>query len=117
VPHEKGALRRGALEALRCLKRRISDAVYHQLAADARAITPADVNAGPGGHFGASQISSAAGSNPLTGTSDQPFPGPAPTTLAATRAHAQPRPGSAPQQTRRRAGAVKMERPTGRMSS
>jgi transposase len=48
-------------EALRCLKRRISDAVYRQLVTDA-AVAP--VNAGPGGHCGASLISSAAGSHP-----------------------------------------------------
>jgi hypothetical protein len=69
------------LEALRCLKRRISDAIYRQLVADAAA-TPLDgVNAGPGGHCGASLQSSAAGFHPHTDTSDQPLPGPAPTTL------------------------------------
>ena len=72
-------------EAMRCLKRRISDALYRQLVADARATsivtTEGDVEAGPGGHGGASQISSAAGSHPHTGTSDQPLPGPATTTL------------------------------------
>jgi transposase len=71
------------LEAMRCLKRRISDAIYRQLVADARAIAPTVANAGPGGHGGASQISSAAGSNPHTDASDQPLPGPAPTTLPA----------------------------------
>jgi transposase len=75
------------LEALRCLKRRISDAVYRQLVADARpaAESPAlePVDAGPGGHCGASLQSSAAGSHPHTGTSDQPQPGPAPATLPA----------------------------------
>ena len=67
-----------ALEAIRCLKRRISDAIYRQLLTDA---TAGRVNAGPGGHRGASHVSSAAGSHPHTGTSDQPLPGPAPTTL------------------------------------
>jgi transposase len=71
------------LEAMRCLKRRISDAIYRQLAADARAVMASDVDAGPGGHRGASQESSAAGSNPHTDTSDQPLPGPAQTTLPA----------------------------------
>jgi transposase len=75
-------------EAMRCLKRRISDALYRQLVADARAAgivsAEADVEAGPGGHSGASHKSSAAGSHPHTGTSDQPLPGPAPTTLPAT---------------------------------
>ncbi|WP_256793251.1 IS110 family transposase [Terrabacter sp. Ter38] len=97
------------LEALRCLKRRISDALYGQLVTDARA-----AGAGPGGHCGATQESSAAGSNPLTSASDQPLPGPAPTTLPAATTPAKPRPGSAPEQPRRRAGAVKVQRPTGR---
>jgi transposase len=102
------------LEALRCLKRRISDAIYRQLVADAAAVTLEHVNAGPGGHCGASHVSSAAGSHPHTGTSDQPLPGPAPTTLPANTARANPLPGPAPQTPRRRAGAVKVERPTGR---
>ena len=67
------------LEALRCLKRRISDAIYRQLLADAQ---PAAVT-GPGGHCGASQTSSAAGFHPHTDTSDQPLPGPAQPTLRA----------------------------------
>ena len=71
------------LEAMRCLKRRISDALYRQLVADAAATAAQGVEAGPGGHRGASHISSAAGSHPHTGTSDQPLPGPAPTTLPA----------------------------------
>ena len=77
-------------EAMRCLKRRISDALYRRLRADASM----DVNAGPGGHRGASHKSSAAGSHPHTGTSDQPLPGPAPTTLPAattTRKTTKPR--------------------------
>ena len=68
------------MEAMRCLKRRISDALFRQLRADAAAGT----DAGPGGHRGASLISSAAGFHPHTDTSDQPLPGPAPTTLPAT---------------------------------
>ena len=102
------------MEAMRCLKRRISDAIYRQLLADTQAAAAAGGNTGPGGHCGASQESSAAGSHPHTGTSDQPLPGPAPTTLPAATTRANPRPGSAPQPTRRRAGAVKVERPTGR---
>ncbi len=70
-------------EAMRCLKRRISDALYRQLIADARAADLAAAEASPGGHRGASHKSSAAGSHPHTGTSDQPLPGPAPTTLPA----------------------------------
>ena len=68
-------------EAMRCLKRRISDAIYRQLCADATAALVERVNAGPGGQGGASLQSSAAGSHPHTGTSDQPLPGPASTTV------------------------------------
>ncbi len=70
-------------EAMRCLKRRISDALYRQLIADANAATRAAAETGPGGHRGASHESSAAGSHPHTGTSDQPLPGPAQVTLPA----------------------------------
>jgi transposase len=101
-------------EAMRCLKRRISDALYRQLLADAKAVHAAGPDTGPGGHRGATLPSSAAGSHPRTGTSDQPLPGPATETIPATTTPAKPRPGSANQPTRRRAGAVKMERPTGR---
>jgi len=71
-------------EAMRCLKRRISDALYRQLLADARAAAPAAAETGPGGHRGASHESSAAGLHPHTGTSDQPLPGPAQPTLPPT---------------------------------
>jgi len=66
---------------MRCLKRRISDALYRQLRTDTKITSLHGVEAGPGGHRGASHKSSAAGSHPHTGTSDQPLPGPAPTTL------------------------------------
>ena len=66
------------LEALRCLKRRISDALYRQLVADAAARR---AGTGPGGHCGASQESSAADLPPHIDTSDQPLPGPAQPTL------------------------------------
>ena len=72
-------------EAMRCLKRRISDALYRQLIADGRAATQEAAEAGPGGHRGASHKSSAAGSHPHTGTSDQPLPGPAHQTLPAPK--------------------------------
>ena len=64
------------LEAMRCLKRRISDAIYRRPVADARAVVANDADAGPGGHRGASLISSAAGSHPHASTSDQPLPDP-----------------------------------------
>jgi len=65
------------LEAMRCLKRRISDSIYRQLLADA---VPS-AGTGPGGHCGASQESSAVDLPPHIDTSDQPLPGPATTTL------------------------------------
>ncbi len=68
------------LEALRCLKRRLSDIVYRQLVADSNAANTR-VDAGPGGHRGATLQSSAADSHPHIDTSDQPLPGPAKPTL------------------------------------
>jgi len=103
-----------SLEAIRCLKRRISDAVYRQLGEDTAEATPRDVDTGPGGHCGASQESSAVDLPPHIDTSDQPLPGPAHPTLPATKPHANPCAASAPRPSRRRAGAVKVERPTGR---
>ena len=82
-------------EAMRCLKRRISDALFRRLRADAHASTSRNRDAGPGGHSGASLHSSATGLHPHTGTSDQPLPGPAPTTLrptTRTRKRTTPRP-------------------------
>ena len=63
------------LEALRCLKRRLSDVVYRQLVADGGLPSRAG-ETGPGGHCGATQESSAADSHPLIDTSDKPLPGP-----------------------------------------
>ena len=69
-------------EAMRCLKRRISDAIYRQLLADARQLAATSAGTGPGGHCGASLTSSAVDLPPHIDTSDQPLPGPAPTTLS-----------------------------------
>ena len=82
------------MEALRCLKRRLSDVLYRRLVADAKrqALTIGDT--GPGGHCGATQESSAADLSPHVGTSDKPLPGPARTTLQRpirTRKTARPR--------------------------
>ena len=68
------------MEAMRCLKRRISDALYRQLIADSRAS-----ETGPGGHCGASLTSSAVDLPPHIDTSDQPLPGPAAPTLQPPR--------------------------------
>jgi transposase len=77
------------MEAMRCLKRRISDAVYRQLLADAGRATH-EVNeasgADPGGHCGASHESSAVDLPPHIDTSDQPLPGPATPTLQPSQA-------------------------------
>ena len=59
-------------EAMRALKRRLSDIVYHQMITDARAKAT-----GPGGHLGAATGSSAAGLHPSAGTSEKSLPGPA----------------------------------------
>ena len=73
------------MEAMRCLKRRISDAVYRQLRADTQRASGAEPatarGTGPGEHCGASQESSAVDLPPHIDTSDQPLPGPASTTL------------------------------------
>src|SRR4051794_30255810 len=75
------------LEAIRCLKRRISDAIYRHPLDDAQTA----VGRGPGGHCGASQESSAVDLPPHIDSSDQPLPGPATPTLrpaaAARKAH------------------------------
>ena len=60
------------MEAMRALKRRLSDIVYHRMVLDARAAAT-----GPGGHVGAATGSSAAGFNPRTGASEKSLPGPA----------------------------------------
>src|SRR5262245_49085065 len=88
-------------EALRCLKRRISDAIYAALVADARqaaAACPQD----PGGQPGNHSVSRAAGSHPDHRLFGQATPGPATTirpTATAGRAPSQPNPAH-----RRRAG-------------
>jgi transposase len=96
------------MEAMRCLKRRLSDVVYRQLLADAAR----RAEAGPGGHRGATLTSSAADLTPHVGTSDQPQPGPAPATLRPTPAASARASIAAPK--RRRARGVNVQRPTGR---
>ena len=62
-------------EALRSLKRRISDAIYAALVADARQAAAA-CSKGPGGQPGNLSVSRAAGSHPAhTSSSDKPLPG------------------------------------------
>jgi len=94
----KKATGKSSMEALRCLKRRLSDVVYRQMLADAehRPTTPeppaelatdsleVTMKTGPGGHMGATTDSSAAGSYPDAGPSEQSLPGSA-TPIVATR--------------------------------
>ena len=79
-----------SMEAMRCLRRRLSDVVYRQLAADAATRVPVTEKAGPGGHPGTTLKSSAADLTPDIGSSDQPLPGPAPLTLPPARARQEP---------------------------
>jgi hypothetical protein len=72
------------MEALRCLKRRLSDVIYRQLVNDAQAAAAQAGETGPGGHCGATQESSAVDLPPHIDTSDQPLPGPAGKTLRRT---------------------------------
>ena len=64
-------------EALRSLKRRISDAIYARLRADARRAA-SSANEGPGGQPGNDPDSSAAGSHPERRLFGQATPGPDP---------------------------------------
>jgi len=64
----KKAAGKGSLGAMRCLKRRLSDAVYRALVADHAAKSP-------GGQMGATLASSAADLIPMASTSDKPLSG------------------------------------------
>jgi transposase len=63
------------MEAMRCLKRRLSDLVYRAILDD----LAGHARTGPGGHTGDDSDSSATGFQPDTGSSDKPLPGPATT--------------------------------------
>ncbi|MFI6834014.1 IS110 family transposase [Kribbella sp. NPDC050241] len=63
-----------SMEAMRCLKRRLSDLVYKTMLNDLVAH-----KTGPGGQPGNDSVSSATGSQPSTGSSDKSLPGPATT--------------------------------------
>jgi transposase len=108
-------------EALRCLKRQISDAIFACLQADARRAATAPEKS-PGGQPGNHSSSRAAGSNPEHRRFGQATPGPAthPTTPTApfpaplpTRASG--RPGQEPGAARPRSGArrASLRRPPG----
>jgi transposase len=81
-------------EALRCLKRRISDAIFARLQADARQAAAARAK-GPGGQPGNDSDSSAAGSHPEHQLFGQATPGPATTLRPGAQTSATPpKPGS-----------------------
>jgi transposase len=65
-------------EALRCLKRRISDAIFAHLVADAKRKAEA-TKAGPGGQMGNGSVAGVAGSHPERRLFGQATPRPVPT--------------------------------------
>jgi transposase len=87
-------------EALRSLKRRISDAIFARLHADARRAASAATIEGPGGQPGNDTDASAAGSHPENQLFGQATPEPA-TTLRPPSGHSQSRPAPAPKKTRK----------------
>jgi transposase len=91
-------------EALRSLKRRVSDAIYSRLQADARRAATGPATAGPGGQPGNDSVASAAGLHPADRLFGQATPGPAPTLRPQPRPSKGTRPGSS-RQGRRSAAA------------
>jgi transposase len=73
-------------EALRALKRRVSDAIFARLQADARPVHAAAA-AGPGGQPGNDSVASAAGSHPEHRLFGQATPEPATTLRPRRRSH------------------------------
>ncbi len=71
----KKAAGKTSMEAMRALKRRLSDIVYRQMVNDATTA----MMTGPGGHQGTSPNSSVTSSHPHTGSSEKSLPGPADT--------------------------------------
>jgi transposase len=69
----KKAAGKTSMEAMRALKRRLSDIVYRQMVNDATTT----MATGPGGHQGTSTNSSVTGSHPRTGSSEKSLPEPA----------------------------------------
>jgi transposase len=91
------------MEAMRCVKRRLSDIVYQQMLND----TLGQTRTGPGGHRGTSTDSSVTSSHPHAGSSDKSLPGPATDdhtpTHTARSSPSSPRPLTAPTHSRRQA--------------
>jgi hypothetical protein len=72
-------------EALRSLKRRVSDAIFARLQADTRRAAAAASDNGPGGQPGNDSVASAAGSHPGHRLFGQATPGPESTLRPATQ--------------------------------
>jgi transposase len=75
----KKAAGKSSMEAMRCLKRRLSDLVFRTMLGDyvaGRTSTATGQVTGPGGHRGDDTDSSATGSQPHTSSSEKPLPGP-----------------------------------------
>jgi transposase len=87
-------------EALRCLKRRISDAVFARLQADAQKATATAAAKGPGGQPGNDSDSSAAGLHPVNRLFGQATPEPAATLRPATPRRRTIPPKPTPKKTR-----------------
>lgn len=68
---------KSSMEAMRCLKRRLSDIVFRTMLDDTLTHTSSGKATGPGGQRRNVSDSSATGSHPHTGSSDQSLPGPA----------------------------------------
>ncbi len=66
-----------SMEAMRALKRRLSNIVYRTMLDDAITHATTGSRTGPGGQTGHDSDSSATGSHPNAGSSDKPLPGPA----------------------------------------
>ena len=88
-------------EALRALKRQVSDALYQKMKADARRTARGE---GPGGHPGNGSVASVAGLHPADRLFGQATPGPDPTLRPQPRPSKGTRPAS-PRQARRPAHA------------
>jgi transposase len=84
-------------EALRALKRQVSDALYQRMRADARR---AAGTAGPGGHPGNGSVASVAGLHPADRLFGQATPGPSPTLRPRPGPSKAARPGSSPRARR-----------------
>jgi transposase len=91
-------------EALRALKRQVSDAIYRRMKADAR--RAAASAAGPGGHPGNGSAASVAGLHPADRLFGQATPGPDPTLRPPPSRSKATRPGSS-RRTRRPTAAHK----------